>query len=426
MNRASLPKLSGRILSWLDDERPDQGPLVSTLRRLLRITFIALREFHRNDLSLRASALTLTILLSLVPILAMSAAVIKGLGGDNHLRQMAYDSLAILEQQSPVPLVPGTAPVPLETTLFDHLRSAVDTTFDYVERTNFATLGTIGTLALIFSIMLVLHQIEGAMNTIWQVAAGRSFLRKLSDYITLLVLMPLAVNIGFAASAFIERPELLTRLDAYIPVLWLQGQLLKAIPIIIITLTLWIIYLFFPNTRVRTVPAFAGALAAAVCWFAAQSFFVSMQVGVSNYNAIYGSFASLPLLLLWIHFVWLVILAGAQLACTFQMITPFRLSPPTAPSSQRLDAAFAVMIEVQRAFERQHALTDAELAQQLAGHDGETIRAVTDDLSRAGLLHRSVTDGRLLPAGPADVFRPSELVALFSGQESSDTTTTHQ
>ena len=115
------------------------------------------------------------------------------------------------------------------------LRAAVDTTFDYVERTNFATLGTIGTLALILGVMLVLHQIEGAMNTIWQVAAGRSFLRKLSDYITLLVLMPLAVNIGFAASAFIARPDLLTRLDAYIPVLWLQGQLLKAIPIVIIT-----------------------------------------------------------------------------------------------------------------------------------------------------------------------------------------------
>ena len=425
MNGAFPSKLSGHILSWLDDERSDQGPLVSILRRFLRITAIAIREFHRNDLWLRASALTLTILLSLVPILAMSAAVIKGLGGDNHLRQMAYDSLAILEQQA-VPLVPGTTPAISEATLFEHLREAVDTTFDYVERTDFATLGTIGTLVLIFSVMLVLDQIEGAMNTIWQVAAGRSFLRKLSDYITLLVLMPLAVNIGFAASALIERPELLTRLGAYIPVLWLQGQLLKAIPIFIITLTLWIIYLFFPNTRVRTMPAFTGAFAAAVCWFAAQSFFVSMQIGVSRYNAIYGSFASLPLFLLWIHFVWLVILAGAQLACTIQNIATLRLIPPAAQPSQRLDAAFAVMIEVQRAFEEQHALTDAELAQQLTGHDRETIRTVLDDLSGAGLLHRSDSDGRLLPAGPADAFRPSELVALFSGQESSDNTTTHQ
>jgi membrane protein len=425
MSPVFSPQLSGRILSWLDDGRADQRPIVSTLRRFLRVAAIALREFHRNDLSLRASALTLTILLSLVPILAMSAAVIKGLGGDNHLRQMAYDSLAILEQQT-VPLVPDSAPTPSETTLFDHLRAAVDTTFDYVDRTDFATLGTIGTLALIFSVMLVLHQIEGAMNTIWQVAAGRSFLRKLSDYITLLVLMPLAVNIGFAASALIERPELLTRLDAYIPVLWLQGQLLKAIPIIIITLTLWIIYLFFPNTRVRTVPAFAGAIAAAVCWFAAQSLFVSMQVGVSRYNAIYGSFASLPLFLLWIHFVWLVILAGAQLAWTIQNIAALRLIRPTAPPSQRLDAAFAVMIEVQRAFEERHTLTDAELANQLAGHDRETIRTVLDDLSGAGLLHRSDSDGRLLPAGPADVFRPSELVALFSRQKSSGNTITHQ
>lgn len=425
MSGTFLSNIADGVFAWVDGESSDQGPLSSTLRRFLRIAVFTLRGFHRNDLSLRASALTLTILLSLVPILAMSAAVIKGLGGDNHLRQMAYDSLAILEQQA-VPIVPGTAPATSETTLFDHLRAAVDTTFDYVERTNFATLGTIGTFALIFSVMLVLHQIEGAMNTIWQVAAGRSFLRKLSDYITLLVLMPLAVNIGFAASAFIARPDLLARLDAYIPVLWLQGQLLKAIPIVIITLTLWIIYLFFPNTRVRTLPAFAGAIAAAVCWFAAQSLFVSMQIGVSRYNAIYGSFASLPLFLLWIHFVWLVILAGAQLAWTIQNIATLRLTPPAAQPSQRLDAAFAVMIEVQRAFERQHALTDAELARQLSGHDQEIVRTVLDDLSRAGLLHRSDSDGRLLPAGPADAFRPSELVALFSGQGSPDPTKRHQ
>ena len=202
MSGTFLSNIADGVFAWVDGESSDQEPLSSTLRRFLRIAVFTLRGFHRNDLSLRASALTLTILLSLVPILAMSAAVIKGLGGDNHLRQMAYDSLAILEQQA-VPIVPGTAPATSETTLFDHLRAAVDTTFDYVERTNFATLGTIGTFALIFSVMLVLHQIEGAMNTIWQVAAGRSFLRKLSDYITLLVLMPLAVNIGFAASAFI-------------------------------------------------------------------------------------------------------------------------------------------------------------------------------------------------------------------------------
>jgi membrane protein len=413
--KTSLPAPPGnRILAWLDNERPGQSPLTAVPRRLLRVAAITLREFHRNDLSLRASALTLTILLSLVPILAMSAAVIKGLGGDNHLRQLANDSLAILEQQA-IPLVPDAGPAPTETTLFDHLRAAVETIFDYVDRTNFAALGGIGTLAFIFSILLVLHQIEGAMNTIWHVAAGRSFLRKLSDYITLLVLMPLAVNIGFAASAFIERPELLTRLDAYVPVLWLQGQLLKMIPVIVITFTLWIIYLFFPNTRVRTLPALAGALVAAVCWFAAQSLFVSMQIGVSRYNAIYGSFASLPLFLLWLHFVWLVVLAGAQLACTIQNSPSLRLTRPPAQPSRQLDAGFAIMIEVQRAFENQQVLTFTELERLLAGHDRDTVRTVGNDLARAGLLHISASDGRLLPAGPAATFRPSDLVSVIIG-----------
>ncbi len=385
---------------------------------MLRIAVITLREFRRNDLSLRASALTLTILLSLVPILAMSAAVIKSLGGDNHLYQLAHEALAILEQQA-VPLAPDTGPAPSESTLLDHLREAVDMIFDYVDRTNFAALGGIGTLAFVFSILLVLHQIEEAMNTIWHVAAGRSFLRKLSDYITLLVLMPLAVNIGFAASAFIERPELLTRLDAYVPVLWLEGQLLKTIPVIFLTLALWILYLFFPNTRVRTLPALTGAFLAAVCWFAAQSLFISMQIGVSRYNAIYGSFAGLPLFLLWLHFVWLVVLAGAQLAYAIQNSPSLRLTGQPAQKSQRLDAGFAIMIEVQQAFENRRELTFAELERLLAGHGRNTVREVGADLARAGLLHVSAADGWLLPAGPAETFRPSALVAVITGATAS-------
>lgn len=416
----TVARPGNRILAWLDDDRPGRSRLASVARRLLRIAVITFREFRRNDLSLRASALTLTILLSLVPILAMSAAVIKGLGGDNHLHQLASEGLAILEQQA-VPPAPDAGPAPTESTLLDHLRTAVETIFDYVDRTNFAALGGIGTLAFVLSILLVLHQVEEAMNTIWQVAAGRSFLRKLSDYITLLVLMPLAVNVGFAASALIERPELLTRLDAYIPVLWLEGQLLKTIPVIVIALALWVLYLFFPNTRVRPLPALVGALFAAVCWFAAQSLFVSMQIGVSRYNAIYGSFAGLPLFLLWLHFVWLVVLAGAQLACAIQNGPAIRLAGRPDQASRRLDCGFAIMIEVQQAFAEQRQLSLPDLERQLAGHDRDTVREVVADLARAGLLHVSAADGRLLPAGPAEVFRPSALVAvIIGGTASSD------
>jgi len=413
--RTFIGGFHARLLAWLDDEDEGQSWPVSGLRRILRVIAITLREFDRNDLFLRAAALTLTILLSLVPILAISTAVIKGLGGDNHLKQLAYNSIAIVGGQKTV-AESGDRTAPADTSFPEHLRSAVDRIFAYVDRTNFTTLGTIGTVALIVSIMLVLHQIEAAMNTIWHVRAGRSLLRKVSDYITLLVLMPLAVNIGFAASALIESPTLLARVDAVVPVLWLQGLLLKAIPIVFITLALHIIYVFFPNTRVRTLPALAGSILAAICWFGAQSLFVSMQIGVSRYNAIYGSFATLPLFLLWIQIVWIVVLAGAQFACTLQSSSRLPLTSSAADPEQRLGTAFAVMVEVQRAFDHQLPLTATELADNLPDHQARLIREITEDLVQAGLIHRSSTDGRLLPCGPAEAFRPSRLIALITRQ----------
>jgi membrane protein len=413
--RTLIGGLQARLLSWLDDKNERQSRPVSWLRRILRVFIITLREFHRHDLFLRAAALTLTILLSLVPILAISTAVIKGLGGDNHLQQLAYESIAIFGSQE-ITAESGVTTVPTDTSFPEHLRSAVDKIFAYVDRTNFTTLGTIGTFGLIVSIMLVLHQIEAAMNIIWHVESGRSLLRKVSDYITLLVLMPLTVNVGFAASAFIESPELLARVDALVPAPWLQGLLLKAIPIFFITLTLLVIYVFFPNTRVKVLPALAGSTLAAICWFGAQSLFVSMQLGVSRYNAIYGSFATLPLLLLWIHLVWVVVLAGAQFACTLQHSSRLRLTSPKAGAEQRLGAAFAVMVEVQRAFEHQELLTVTELMEHIPGYQKQVIDEITEDLVQAGLIHRSSTDGRLLPSAPAEAFRPSRLIELITRQ----------
>lgn len=413
--RTFIAGLYSRLLSWIDDRREGQARPASALRRILRVIVVTLREFQHNDLSLRAAALTFTILLSLVPLLAISTAVIKGIGGDNHLKQLAYDSIAIFSKQE---IAPGSdsRTAASETSFPQHLRSAADKIFAYVDRTNFTTLGTVGTLALILSTMMVLHQIEAAMNIIWHVKAGRSFLRKISDYITLLVLMPLAVNIGFAASAFIESPNLLAKVDTLVPALWLQGMLLKAIPIVFITLTLHVIYVFFPNTRVRTLPALAGSMLAAICWFGVQSLFVSMQIGVSRYNAIYGSFATLPLILLWIHLVWIIVLAGAQFAWTLQHSGMALLTSSAAGPEQRLGAAFAVMVEVQRAFEDQRLLTLSELAGNLPDHEEQLVREITEDLVQAGLVHHSSTDDRLLPCGPAEAFRPSRLVALITRQ----------
>ena len=413
------PQSHSAFLRWLDQARPGQPRPVEWLRSLLSIVIITIREFRKNDLSLRADALTFTILLSLVPILAMSTAVVKGLGGDNHLRQAAYSYIAALEEEAAPGEQSGTATA-TETTLTGHLRSAADAVFDYVDQTNFATLGGVGSLALFLSVMLVLSHIETAMNVIWQVRAGRSFSRKISDYITLLVLMPLAINIGFAGSAFLKNPTLSAKLKALIPFLWLQLLLMKMVPVVLIALALFVIYLFFPNTRVRPLPAFSGAMLAAILWFVVQNLCISLQIGVSRYNAIYGSFATLPLLLIWIYFVWIFVLAGAQFAWAVQNCRQVRIVHSSATPSQKLDCTFAVMIEVQRAFAEQTPLTIDELPEVLSGHDVRDIEEAAARLLKAGLLHVSSSGGRLLPGAPAERISPARLVALVLEEDAAD------
>ncbi len=412
------PQSHSAFLHWLDQARPGQPRPVEWLRVLLRIVIITVREFRKNDLSLRADALTFTILLSLVPILAMSTAVVKGLGGDNHLRQAAYSYIAALEEEAAQGEQGGTATAP--ETLTGHLRSAADAVFDYVDQTNFATLGGVGSLALFLSVMLVLSHIETAMNIIWQVRAGRSFSRKISDYITLLVLMPLAINIGFAGSAFLKNPTLSAKLKALIPFLWLELLLMKMVPVVLIALALFVIYLFFPNTRVKSLPAFSGAMLAAILWFVVQNLCISLQIGVSRYNAIYGSFATLPLLLIWIYFVWIFVLAGAQFAWAVQNRRQVGIVHSSATPSQKLDSTFAVMIETQRAFAEQTPLTIDGLPEVLSGHDARDIEEAAARLLKAGLLHVSSSGGRLLPGAPAERISPARLVALVLEEDAAD------
>jgi membrane protein len=418
MQTSSQGSILQTFLEWLDSRPPNRPIPLTWLHRSLRILAITLQESWKNDLSLRAAALTFTILLALVPMLAMSTAVLKGLGGDNHLKQAAYGYVATLEREAVAAQNEETpSSSTTDASLAGHLRSAIDIIFDYVDRTNFTTLGTLGILGLFLSILLVLNNIEEAMNVIWHVPAGRSLPRKISDYLTLLVLMPLSINIGFAASAFLKNPTLFAKLEDLIPLLWLQTLILKLVPVIFIALTLYVIYLFFPNTRVRSLPAMAGALLAAVLWFAIQNVYITLQIGVSRYNAIYGSFATLPLFLMWIYFIWLFILIGAQFAYACQNLQNLRLVPAPSAPTRKLAAAFAVMADIHKGFEQETAPTLARLEEIHPEFDRHLIRETVRQLSAAGLLHVSSSTAQILPAAPAENITPARLIGIILQNE---------
>jgi membrane protein len=371
---------------------------------VVRLVLLTAAEFSRNSLSLRASALTYTVLLALVPMLAMSTAIVKGLGGDDSLRQAAYgylETLGIDKAIVDAPTANGDHAVGKEADLRGHLRMAVDQLFAYVDKTNFAALGTFGVAGILLSVILVLGTIEEAMNLIWKVGGGRALGRKLADYLTILVLLPISVNVTFAAGALLQTPALLVPLESLVPVAVLQPLLLKALPLGLTTLTFLIMYLFFPNTKVHVIPALIGAAVAAFLWTLTQDLYLSLQIGVANYNTIYGSFATLPLFLVWLYLGWLFILAGAQLAYTWQNLSSSRLLPVTTSPAQRLDAAYAIVDAVDSAHRSGQRLRQEDLPTVISALQSPLVEEVLALLYQGGVIHRSTDDSRLLP-GSAD------------------------
>jgi membrane protein len=430
-----------KFIHWIDTSPAELSQWRRQLHFLCRLIAVTLQQFLRNNLSLRSGAMTYTLLLSLVPILAMSTAVVKGLGGGDQLKEIAYSYIDNLEnyqgfdfhtfgtrgKKDSLPGISGEGEEESvsEKTLTSAMRSAVDTIFDYVDRTNFATLGSFGVAGILVTVLLMFSHVEKAMNLIWKVEDGRSLLRKLSDYITLLFLFPLSVNIAFAASTFLKHPALAQKLNILLPFAWLQTLLFQALPIFFIAISLYAVYIFFPCTKVKSVPAMLGALLAATLWFIVQNIYISLQVGVAKYNAIYGTFASAPLFLAWIYLGWLFILLGAQVAWALQnMHTAVLLEDDSKPAVS-LAAAFDIIEEIYQHFDEKSAVSTEELVESLPCSESLS-RRVVEMMVESGLLHPSSTDERLLPAVPRERFHRGEVVDLILGSTVPDTPGGHE
>ncbi len=198
-------------------------------------------------------------------------------------------------------------------------------------------------IGLIVVVLLVLASIEDAMNAIWHTRRGRSLLRKLMDYLALLLLLPLSINIALAAEAIVASRRIMEQVSLIEPSAWLAALLIKLVPFLCVVLTLMFLYLFFPHTRVHTGAALAGALFAAVFWFIVQKIYVALQLGVANYNAIYGSFATIPLMLVWLQIGWTFILLGAVLAHAVQHHRHYRPRGAVLSPQRRLQTALEVL-----------------------------------------------------------------------------------
>ncbi|MBU0635262.1 MAG: YihY/virulence factor BrkB family protein [Candidatus Omnitrophica bacterium] len=286
----------------------------SFLIKQLRVILLALRGFNEDKCQLRASALTYYSLLSIVPIFAMAFGIAKGFGFEKLLQAQVLDKL------------PGQEEV---------LKQIIDFAYTLLENTKGGVVAGIGVAVLFWTVIKVLGNIERSFNDIWGIKEARKIGRRLSDYLSVLLICPVLIIVSSSATVFIATQikfitEKISILGAVSPLIFL---LLKLLPYTIIWVLFSFIYAFMPNTKVNLKSAIVAGIVAGSLYEIVQWSYITFQIGAAKYNAIYGSFAALPLFLVWLQISWLIVLFGSEIAFAHQNVEMYEFEPDCLQAS---------------------------------------------------------------------------------------------
>lgn len=335
--------------------------------RLIRTLILAARDFNIRQGPLHASALTFYALLSLVPLAAMAFGVAKGFGFEQMLER---ELLTHFEAQK------------------DVIQQVIAFARNMLDNTKGGLIAGVGVVVLFWSVIKVLGRIEDNFNLIWAVQS-RSLARKLSDYLTIMIIGPVLLIMSGSATVFIASQ--VSRLSSQVGLEDMVGPAvtlgLLLAPYVLIWTLFTLLYLIMPNTRVRLGSSILGAILAGSTYQLLQVGYVRFQIGVSSYNAIYGSFAALPLFLVWLQLSWIIVLFGAEIVHAFPCSDVFEpKGEPQISVAQKRLLALAICHDIVRRFHRDEpALRATDLVREynISHHQA---RAMLDVLIRAHLI----------------------------------------
>ncbi|NLZ72565.1 MAG: YihY/virulence factor BrkB family protein, partial [Bacteroidales bacterium] len=256
-----------------------------SLYNIIKTTYITIEKFNGQRINSKAAALTYNTLLALIPILALLFAIARGFGFVNIIQSQLFENLGIDNQS-------------LET-----LFKLAD---DYISNAKGGVFVGIGIVMLLWTIIKLLNNIEITFNQIWQIKKGRSMYRKITDYFSMLLLTPIFLILSSGTSIFItsiaEQIENFTLLAPF------SKFIIRMVPFFITWLMFTGLYLYMPNTKVKFKPALVAGILSGTIFQFFQFLYISGQIWVTKYNAIYGGFAAIPLLLLWLQMSWTICL----------------------------------------------------------------------------------------------------------------------
>ncbi|MCB2181518.1 MAG: YihY/virulence factor BrkB family protein [Desulfobulbaceae bacterium] len=343
------------------------------LLQLVRIFFIVSRAPFNKKILTQASALSFTFILSLIPVLAMIFSIAKGFGIQDRVQPLLLQKAVGGEIASD--LIPKI--------------------IEYVNNTNVAALGSIGLVFIIYTTISMLGQIEGSFNQIWFIDKPRTLVRKASDYLSIMVIGPIFLAVTMGLPTTLHSNAMTQKLMSIGLFAGAFKLFFFFLPWLSSILILTLVFIIIPNTRVRFLPAFFSAILAGSLWQLTQFLFIEFQIGVARYNAIYGTFASVPIFMIWLQVSWMIVLFGGVLSFAFQNVKKFHPLEYEKNISYagKEKLSLAVLLSICWNFDKgKGPVSPSEISDQLG---------ISDNFVLAGIA-RLLKVGKILPVSEGD------------------------
>lgn len=267
---------------------------LTNMRKIWQILFNTGKGFYDDGCNPRAAALTYFTLMSIVPVLAVALGLARGFGFAQILENVVKDQLS--EQK-------------------DIAKYIIDFAYSLLERTSSGVIAGIGVLLLLWSVYNILGNIEEALNNIWKIPNPRSWVRKITDYIAAIIICPLFFVVSSSITIYLKTH--FSDVSGWAALL--ESSLIHLFPYLLTWMLFTFLYFFLPNRRIPFKYGMIGVLVGGTAYQLLQAFYITVQLKLSSYGAVYGSFAALPLFLIWLNLSWMIVLAGAELAYQFEI-----------------------------------------------------------------------------------------------------------
>ena len=314
----------------------------------LRILALAIKGFNEKKCLVKASALTYYMLFAIVPLLALLFAVAKGFGLQQKLENYLLDDFSQYTE--------------ILTNAFQYANKLLQTTQG-------GLIASVGILLLVYTVLNLLSSIENFFNEIWEIKKGRTLIRRITDYLAIAIFAPILLFVSSGLTIFLSSEA--TTIESVVCLGHLGfvfKVLLKIVSLTLLSGMFTFIYTTLPNTRVKFKSALAAGVVAAIAFDILQWVYIAFQIGAVKYNAVYGSFAALPLFLIWLQYSWYIVLFGAEISFANQNVDHYELESEIKNISTRYRRVVSLLLAnlvVKNFVDGKSPLTSTQIAEKL-------------------------------------------------------------